>query len=354
MSLLTPSLLPIMGIKMPVSFSTVCRQGAIAALFGLFSPVLLAVNYTLEHPAVQPFIDEMQAEHGFAPAYVQTLLADAERKDSILTAISTPAERVRPWHEYRAIFITQQRIERGLAFWDEHAEALARAEQEYGVEAEIIVSIIGVETFYGGNKGGHRVIDALTTLGFDYPPRADFFRRQLKSFLVLTREQQMDPLTLTGSYAGAMGFPQFIPSSYQAFAVDFDSDGKVDIWNNPVDAIGSVANYFREHKWQAEAGVAVPAAVSGERFTEGLTLEQGLEARRTVAELRALGWQPAAQLEDTLEVMAYEFDAGDQMQYWLGLDNLYVITRYNRSVMYAMVVHQLADLIREEREKHAQ
>ncbi|HDZ56693.1 MAG TPA: lytic murein transglycosylase B [Pseudomonas xinjiangensis] len=315
-----------------------------------FSPLVLAdTNYTAEHPAVAPFIAEMQAEHGFTEEYIEALLADAERKESILEAISRPAERVRPWHEYRKIFITDQRVQKGLAFWDEHAEALARAEKQFGVEPEVIVAIIGVETFYGGNKGSHRVIDALTTLGFDYPPRADFFRRQLKAFLVLAREQQMDPLTLTGSYAGAMGFPQFIPSSYQAFAVDFDDDGKVDIWNNPVDAIGSVANYFREHSWELGGAVAVPAKVSGDEFSKGLTIAEGLEARRTVGELKALGWQPERRLDDETEVMAYEFDTGGQMEYWLGLNNLYVITRYNRSVMYAMVVHQLADLIREGR-----
>lgn len=316
----------------------------------LCSPLALAQNYTAEHPAVSPFVLEMQQEHGFSPEYVRSLLASAERRQPILDAISRPAERVRPWHEYRAIFITDQRLREGLEFWDKHANILARAEAEYGVEAEVILAILGVETFYGRIKGSHRVIDALTTLGFDYPPRADFFRRQLKSYLVLTREQQMDPLQLTGSYAGAMGYPQFIPSSYQAFAVDFDGDGKVDIWNNPADAIGSVANYFRQHNWQHGARVAIPATVSGERFAEGVTVPTGLEARRSVGELRALGWQPQTELDDAREVMAFEFDAGDGMQYWLGLDNLYVITRYNRSVMYAMVVHQLADLLKEARQ----
>ncbi len=325
------------------------RRAAVMALAG-FSPLLLADNnYTMDHPAVAPFIAEMKAEHGFTAEHIESLLKQAQRKDSILEAISRPAERVRPWHEYRKIFITDQRIQKGVAFWDQHAEVLARAEKEFGVEPEIIIAIIGVETFYGGNKGSHRVIDALTTLGFDYPPRADFFRRQLKSFLVLTREQQMDPLTLTGSYAGAMGYPQFIPSSYQAFAVDFDGDGKVDIWENPTDAIGSAANYFKEHKWQHGERVAVPARVTGDRFKEGLTMPGSLEGRRTVGELKKLGWTPEVELDDELEVMTYEFDAGDTMEYWIGLDNLYAITRYNRSVMYAMVVHQLADLLREAR-----
>ena len=310
-----------------------------------------AQDYGAAHADVPAFVEKMQVEHGFNAAHVQQVLDQAVRQEAILKAIARPAERVKPWHEYRAIFITDKRIEGGVAFWNKHAETLARAEKEYGVEPEIILAIMGVETSYGGNMGSYRVIDALTTLGFDYPPRADFFRRQLESYLVLTREQQVDPLALKGSYAGAMGYGQFIPSSYQAFAVDFDGDGVVDIWNNPVDAIGSVANYFHQHKWQHGADVAIAADVTGNTFAEGITLEQGLEARKTVGELRKLGWTPRETLDEDREVMAFEFDAGEQMQYWLGLDNLHVITRYNRSVMYAMVVHQLADLLREARQE---
>ena len=327
-------------------------KAAVVALAGAFSPALLAAgNYTAEHPAVEPFVEEMRLEYGFAPQHVRQLLAQAEHKEAIIQAISRPAERVRPWHEYRKIFITDKRIADGVAFWNEHADTLDRAEQVYGVEPEIILAIIGVETAYGANKGNWRVIDALATLGFDYEPRADFFRRQLKSFLVLTREQQVDPLTLTGSYAGAMGFPQFIPSSYQAYAVDFDDDGLRDIWNNPVDAIGSAANYFAEHKWAHGEGVAVAATVTGDQFSKGFTLDRGLEAKISVGELRKLGWTPQSPLDDDTQVMAFEFDAGDHTQYWMGLHNLHVITRYNRSVMYAMVVHQLADLIREARDE---
>lgn len=323
-----------------------------AALPTVFSPVLLAADhYTSAHPAVEPFVEEMRLEYGFDPQHVRQLLAKAEHKEGIIQAISRPAERVRPWHEYRQIFITEKRIADGVAFWNEHAEALARAEEVYGVEPEVILAIIGVETFYGGNKGSHRVIDALTTLGFDYAPRADFFRRQLKSFLVLTREQGVDPLALTGSYAGAMGYPQFIPSSYQAYAVDFDDDGVRDIWNNPVDAIGSAANYFAEHKWQHGEMVAVAATVTGDEYSKGFTLDRGLEAKITVGELKQLGWRPQVELDDAIQVMAFEFDAGEHKQYWLGLNNLHTITRYNRSVMYAMVVHQLADLIREARDE---
>lgn len=324
----------------------------IGLLVGVNSSFVQAAGpYTSEHSAVAPFVEEMRVEYGFDPEHVRRLLANAERKEAILAAISRPAERVRPWHEYRKIFITDKRIADGVAFWNEHAETLARAEEVYGVEPEIILAIIGVETSYGGNKGSYRVIDALTTLGFDYPPRADFFRKQLKSYLVLTREQQMDPLELKGSYAGAMGFPQFIPSSYQAYAVDFDDDGVVDIWNNPVDAIGSAANYFAEHRWAHGEDVAIPAKVSGDRYAKGLTIERGLEAKISVKELKKLGWKPEQKLDKSLEVMAFEFDAGEHKEYWLGLNNLHVITRYNRSVMYAMVVHQLAELIKQKRDE---
>ena len=327
-------------------------KAAAAVLAGAFSPALLAAgDYTAEHPAVDPFVEEMRLEYGFDPQHVRGLLAEAEHKDAIIQAISRPAERVRPWHEYRKIFITDKRIADGVTFWNEHADALARAEEVYGVEPEIILAIIGVETAYGANKGSWRVIDALATLGFDYEPRAEFFRRQLKSFLVLAREQQVDPLVLTGSYAGAMGYPQFIPSSYQAYAVDFDDDGLRDIWNNPVDAIGSAANYFAEHKWRHGETVAVAATVTGDQYSEGFTLDGGLEAKISVGKLKELGWTPQAALDDDTQVMAFEFDAGDHKQYWMGLHNLHVITRYNRSVMYAMVVHQLADLIREARDE---
>ena len=333
-------------------FSTRLLARALAAgAFMASSAVLATGNYTADHPAVEPFVEEMRLEYGFDPQHVRNLLAEAEHKDAIIQAISRPAERVRPWHEYRKIFITDKRIADGVSFWNRHADILDRAEEVYGVEPEVILAIIGVETAYGANKGSWRVIDALTTLGFDYAPRADFFRRQLKSFLVLTREQQVDPLKLTGSYAGAMGYPQFIPSSYQAYAVDFDGDGLRDIWDNPADAIGSAANYFAEHTWRHGETVAVQASVSGDRYAEGFTLDRGLEAKISVGELKALGWKPQQELDDDLQVMAFEFDAGEHKEYWLGLNNLHVITRYNRSVMYAMVVHQLADLIREARDE---
>ena len=298
---------------------------------------------------VDAFVAEMTREHGFAEAPLREMFAGAERKQAILDAISRPAERVKPWKEYRPIFITDARIAQGVEFWNRHAETLARAEREYGVPAQVIVAIIGVETFFGRNTGNWRVIDALATLGFDYPPRADFFRKELREFLLLTREQQVDPLTLSGSYAGAMGLPQFMPSSFRAYAVDFDKDGRIDIWNNPVDAIGSVASYFQRHGWVAGDPVVTRARIEGTRFADGLT--EGLEPVKSVGDLRQLGWTPLDTVDDSYAVTAFRLEGAQGDEFWMGLPNFYVITRYNRSVMYAMAVHQLSAALLTQRQE---
>jgi membrane-bound lytic murein transglycosylase B len=298
---------------------------------------------------VDAFIAEMTREHGFAEAPLREMFAGAERKQPILDAISRPAERVKPWKEYRPIFITDARIAQGVEFWNRHAEALARAEREYGVPAQVIVAIIGVETFFGRNTGSWRVLDALATLGFDYPPRADFFRKELREFLLLTREQQVDPLALKGSYAGAMGLPQFMPSSFRAYAVDFDRDGHIDIWNNPVDAIGSVASYFQRHGWVAGDPVVTRARIEGTRFADGLT--EGLEPVKSVGDLRQLGWTPLDAVDDNYAVTAFRLEGAEGDEFWMGLPNFYVITRYNRSVMYAMAVHQLSAALLTQRQE---
>jgi membrane-bound lytic murein transglycosylase B len=202
------------------------------------------------------------------------------------------------------------------------------------------VAIIGVETFFGRNTGNYRVMDALSTLAFDYPPRADFFRKELKQFLLLAREQQVDPLGLNGSYAGAMGLPQFMPSSFRAYAVDFDGDGHINIWTDPTDAIGSVASYFKQHGWQAGEPVVSQAELSMDSAQDAIT--QGLEPQMSLGQLRAAGWRTHDVLRDDLKVTAIRFEGADGPEYWVGLPNFYVITRYNRSAMYAMAVHQLA------------
>lgn len=297
-----------------------------------------------KHPLTAPFIAEMSEESGFLSEPLQAVFANAERKQAILDAISRPAERVKLWKEYRPIFITQSRVDKGVEFWDKNAEALKRAEEEYGVPAEVIVAIIGVETIYGGNTGSYRVIDALSTLAFDYPPRAPFFRQQLKEFLMLTREEQVDPLSLKGSYAGAMGLPQFMPGSFRAYAVDFDNDGRIDIWQNPTDAVGSVANYFIKHGWQPGQNVVVRADIKKASVAEK-GLSDSLDPKITVKELKKLGWKPRTELDDDIKVTAFRLDAEKGTEYWIGLANFHAITRYNRSVMYAMAVNELAELL---------
>ena len=305
----------------------------------------LAAGYT-QHPLAQELMAEMRDQFGFTDEHLQQVFAEAHKKQAILDAISRPAERVKPWKDYRPIFLTRARIDKGLEFWRANSEALARAEQQYGVPAEFIVAIIGVETLYGGNTGRYRVLDALSTLAFDYPPRAPFFRGQLKQFLLLTREEQLEPTSLTGSYAGAMGLPQFMPGSFRAYAVDFNGDGKINIWTEPADAIGSVANYFIEHGWQPGEKVVVRASLNGSDAQQGLT--GGLDPKLNMKELKALGWSAQTPIKNKTRVTAFRFEGEQGSEYWIGLPNFHAITRYNRSEMYAMAVTQLAEALADE------
>jgi len=310
-----------------------------ALLFSCGLSTAMAQNYA-EQAQVQDFIEEMVLEYGFSADYLQQIFAQAKKQQPILDAISRPAERVKPWKEYRPIFLTQLRIEKGLAFWQEHEQALTKAELEYGVPAEFIVAIIGVETMYGGNTGRYRVLDALSTLSFDYPPRAPFFRSQLREFLLLVREELFEPTELTGSYAGAMGLPQFMPGSFRAYAVDFNQDGKINIWTDAEDAIGSVANYFIKHGWQPEQEVVALAQLDSPAAEEGLT--GSLTPKHSVKELAAMGWSTEQNINDDAKVTAFKLEAEHGDEYWLGLTNFQSITKYNRSEMYAMAVTQLA------------
>lgn len=298
------------------------------------------------HTMAKPFVDEMVAEHGFTADELNVLLQQAERKQSILDAIARPAEKTKPWKDYRKIFVTPDRTRKGVEFWQQHRETLERAEKQYGVPAEIIVSIIGVETRYGRHKGSYRVMDALSTLAFDYPKRSKFFRKELKHFLVLSREQSQDPLSLKGSYAGAMGYGQFMPSSYREYAVDFDGDGFTDIWNNPVDAIGSVANYFKRHGWTPGADVVSRARVNNgyDRSVANVSLKP----KHTVGELKAAGYQPLDDFADEQDATLMRLQGENGTEFWVGLGNFYVITRYNHSRLYAMSVYQLSQAIAKE------
>ena len=293
--------------------------------------------------ALEQFLLEMQTEHGYDPDKARAYFNHVTISPKIISTISRPAES-KPWYKYRQIFVTEQRIRGGAKFWRNHAATLAQAERVYGVPGEIIVAIIGVETYYGKQGGSHRVLDALSTLAFNYPRRADFFRSELKHFLLLTRERGVNPLSLHGSYAGAMGMPQFMPSSYRNYAVDFNQDGRIDIWQTPKDSIGSVANYLNAHGWQAGGPIVVSARVAGGQHRNYLDL--GLEPQTTWSTLKQSGVAPTREVAgDPLAVLLALETAGGN-EYWLGLNNFYVITRYNHSALYAMSVYQLAERIR--------
>jgi len=306
------------------------------------APAAAAASY-VDHPEARAFIERVSAEHGLNAAELRGLFQRAERQQAVLDAISRPAERVLNWGEYRKIFITDKRIDGGAAFWGEHAELLARAEQHYGVPAEIIVAIIGVETFYGRYKGKYPALASLATLAFDYPPRSKFFTRELEEFLLLVREEGIDPLAAKGSYAAAMGMPQFISSSYRAYAVDFDGDGQRDLWHSLADVIGSVANYFARHGWRQGGAVTARANPAGDAWRE--LADGGLKPKLSREQLAAAGLE--AGFDGPYTVM--DLDNGEARESWIGAHNFYVITRYNHSRLYAMAVYQLAGEIRARR-----
>lgn len=296
--------------------------------------------FSAQDSQISQFIDNMVEKHGFDRNELTNLMSQARKRHDILEKISRPAERILTWGEYRKIFLTGKRIQGGVEFWQRNREALDRAESVYGVPPEIIVSIIGVETFYGRITGKDKVLDALYTLGFFYPKRSAFFSRELEEFLLLAREENIDPRVPRGSYAGAMGLGQFMPDSYRNFAVDFDGDGKRDIWHNETDAIGSVANYFAQHKWQHGGPVSHKVQLADAKLKD--FAKAGMKPSIPIAELRQAGIPVAAELPDDMLASMVELEIRSGMEYWLGLPNFYVITRYNHSNMYAMAVYQLS------------
>ncbi len=298
-------------------------------------------------PAVMDnFIKKMASSHQFDQEALHQLLQSAKIKDGILKAISSPAEAL-PWYKYRNIFLSDSRASEGAKFWRENARTLAAVEQQYGVPPAIIVAILGVETRYGKHTGHHRVIDALATLGFAYPKRSRFFLGELENFLLLCREEQLDPLQPTGSYAGAMGMPQFMPSSFRSYAVDFDGDKRRDIWNNPADVIASIGNYFHRHQWHRDQPIAYPVEITGDAYKKALS--KGLKPDLTIGELKSLQVVTPITLDDDLQARLLQYNNENADEYWLGLHNFYVITRYNHSAMYAMAVYQLSQEIEKQK-----
>ncbi len=324
------------------------RLLAVAAIFAVSvscSQADDAVYLDVGRPDVVAFIDEMVAQHDFDRDALTATLSEARTKRSIIRKISTPAERELTWAEYRRIFITPERIAAGTSFWRENNAMLERIRRETGVSVEMIVGIIGVETYYGRITGRDRVIDALVTLAFDYPRRATFFRKELVEFLILTREEELDPMQPLGSYAGAMGRPQFMPSSFRAYAVDATGDGKRDIWNDWADVAGSVANYFVEHGWRPDEEVVARATLGHGWAGPKPEPENTLTASETVGSLSASGVMFATDLPADSKGELLALDGDDGREHWVGFHNFFVITKYNRSVMYALAAHQLGQAI---------
>ncbi len=302
-----------------------------------------AAAFDASREDVRAFVDEMKLKHGLDPEWLDEVVGRATRQQRILDLISRPAERVKPWHEYRDHFLTEQRVREGVEFWMRHRDRLARLERETGVDARIVVGIIGVETFYGRITGSFSVLDALATLAFDHPPRSPFFRSQLEHFLLLSREESIDPFAVKGSYAGAMGAPQFMPGSYRVYAVDGDGDGRRDLWGSWDDVLASVANYLVEHGWRGGEPVVVAADLDYPGV-EGLVANR-LALEKTVGSLRALGVRFETALPDDAPAMFVDVagDGGPELR--VGFANFYAITRYNRSVMYALAVNDLGTSI---------
>jgi membrane-bound lytic murein transglycosylase B len=298
---------------------------------------------------VRAFVREMVARHGFVESELQFLFSRARREAAVLAAIQPPKEApMRSWQTYRARFVTEARIAEGVEFWRRNAETLARAEKTHGVPAEIVVAIIGVETIYGRQMGSWRVIDALSTLAFDYPPRAEFFRGELEQYLLFARDQGLDVFSVKGSYAGAIGIPQFMPGSYRRYAVDFDGDGATNLRASEADAIGSVANFLAQHGWRRGERISLPARVSGDAWRA--LLEAGLEPSARLDELKRYGVEARTDLALDTPVALVELESpGAASEYRLGLRNFYVLTRYNRSALYASAVQDLGQEVKARR-----
>jgi membrane-bound lytic murein transglycosylase B len=313
---------------------------ALSALFLLLMAPARAVQVD-EHPVLRLLIDEMASKHAFTHKELNDWLSQAEIREDIIEAVYRPKESL-PWYEYRKLFVNDERARRGLAFWKANAETLVRASSEYGVPPEIIVAILGVETFYGRQGGAYRVLDALVTLTLRYPERSDFFRNQLVEFLLLARELGVSPLSIKGSYAGAMGIPQFIPSSYRNYSVDFDDDRKRDL-TDIEDAIGSVANFLKQHGWKRDEPIVGEVQLDGSMYA---WLENnGLEPRISIQHLSRYGILPVQRIDVRQLAALFMLEGESAPIHRLGYNNFYVITRYNRSKNYSMAVVELSGLL---------
>jgi membrane-bound lytic murein transglycosylase B len=294
---------------------------------------------------IEQFIVRHANKFQIPESQVRAVLKQAVFQPTIIERMNKPAEKM-PWHKYRPIFMKDERINAGVAFWKEHESTIAKVSREYAVAPEIIVAIIGVESYFGRSKGTHKVLDALFTLAFGYPKRSTFFTSELDAFLAMCREENMDPMTIKGSYAGAMGYCQFMPSSYRAYAKSFDVGTNRDLINSPEDAIASVANYFKQHKWTDGGIVAIPIKTS--EFAKAVP-ENPSKPSKSLGYYEQYGYQPAIDIDPNVKVTLVELESVDGKEYWFGFHNFYVITRYNHSPLYAMAVYQLSEEIKARR-----
>ncbi|MBM3114408.1 lytic murein transglycosylase B [Jeongeupia naejangsanensis] len=311
--------------------------------FALVAPAV-ADDALITRPDVKQYLDEVAASENLSRDKLDTLFANVQLKPNIISILDRPSTS-RPWYQFRGNFVNPTRIKAGAKFWRAHADTLAAVSARYGVSPEVIVAILGAETNYGSNTGSFRVIDALSTVAFDYPRRADFFRKELTQFLLLAREEGEDPLSFKGSYAGAMGWPQFMPSSFRQYAVDWNGDHHRDIWNNADDAIASVGNYLAAHGW--EKGGPTMDAVNVDSDQVEALLADKFNLHYTVAEMLAKGIAPLTEVDPQRKAVLFALDTEpDFTRYYLGYTNFYVITRYNKSTLYASAVLELADGIK--------
>ena len=325
----------------------------ILILFVCIAPSVSALEITAGdyqgRADVIAFVQRVAAETSYTEQELVDLFGRVEKQDHLFAKLDRPAEKELQWYQYKGIFLKDKRIDLGVKFWREHRDLLAEVSAETGVPEEIIVAIIGVETFYGIYRGKDPVFDSLVTLAFDYPRRAKFFTVELEQFLLLAKEQGFDARALHGSYAGAMGMPQFISSSYRNYAIDFDQDGQTNLFDSIPDIAGSVANYFVKHGWQRDGRVARPLEVAVENSAD--SLEPGVKPNYTWSELKQSGLVSQFTISEETPVALVRLEQKDHSEYWVGFDNFYVITRYNHSELYAMAVYQLAKLISHEYKK---
>lgn len=322
-----------------------CAFAILALLTGVAAPA--RALELADYPELRAFIGEVATRHGFSPLELTRWFADVNLKPDVVAAMERPREAL-PYHEYRKGFLTPLHVRRGLDYWRQHTVTLERAQARYGVPPEIVLGILGIETQYGRNNGQYRVLDALTTLMLLYPPRAGFFRRELEEFLVLARELKLNPLDVKGSYAGALGIAQFIPTSYRRYAVDHDGDGRTDLLRSHADAIGSIAHFLKMHGWTVRTPVVTEVRLEGTYYfwVEKLGVKPALNLR----DLVGYGIFPPQPVDTEQRAALIELEGEDGPYYRLGFDNFYAITRYNRSKRYAMAVTELAEMLRAQRE----